>query len=286
MRARASCFASRSLAFSSQTSNIAPRLLKKPDYKKQLGNAISLCYGSSDRQLPHLSPLYRQNPPCLLPNQPIYSIINPRRSALCAAGLTPRKYMGDDLKLDILEKDEITEECKRLWHLLPIIHKKSFCRFQLKDSPDYVEDCVQDVFMALLEAKRAGTEIHNPKAWLTSVANNKIKNEYKNRKRESEHINKIIRYETVMEFSSLDIHDFFRHFRRACDRHEGQCIKSSQRRRAVAGQGFLCEAHEDKKISPKNAAFPRRMSSKNFSGCEKDSTSLKRRDRETENLTF
>lgn len=62
--------------------------------------------------------------------------------------------------------------------------------------------------MALLEAKRAGTEIHNPKAWLTSVANNKIKNEYKNRKRESEHINKIIRYETVMEFSSLDIHDF------------------------------------------------------------------------------
>ena len=37
--------------------------------------------------------------------------------------------------------------------------------------------------MALLEAKRAGTEIHNPKAWLTSVANNKIKNEYKNRKK-------------------------------------------------------------------------------------------------------
>lgn len=115
--------------------------------------------------------------------------------------------MGDDLKLDILEKDEITEECKRLWHLYRE-YIKSFCRFQLKDSPDYVEDCVQDVFMALLEAKRAGTEIHNPKAWLTSVANNKIKNEYKNRKRESEHINKIIRYETVMEFSSLDIHDF------------------------------------------------------------------------------
>lgn len=111
------------------------------------------------------------------------------------------------MKLDILEKDEITEECKRLWHLYRE-YIKSFCRFQLKDSPDYVEDCVQDVFMALLEAKRAGTEIRNPKAWLTSVANNKIKNEYKNRKRESEHINKIIRYETVMEFSSLDIHDF------------------------------------------------------------------------------
>lgn len=72
------------------------------------------------------------------------------------------------------EKDEITEECKRLWHLYReyII---SFCKFKLKDTPDYVEDCVQDVFMALLEAKRSGTEIKSPKAWLTTVANNKIK---------------------------------------------------------------------------------------------------------------
>ena len=72
------------------------------------------------------------------------------------------------------EKDEITEECKRLWHLYReyII---SFCKFKLKDTPDYVEDCVQDVFMALLEAKRSGAEIKSPKAWLTTVANNKIK---------------------------------------------------------------------------------------------------------------
>ena len=90
------------------------------------------------------------------------------------------------------ENDEITEECKRLWHLYReyII---SFCKFKLKDTPDYVEDCVQDVFMALLEAKRSGTEIKSPKAWLTTVANNKIKREYKNRKR---------------EFSTLDMHDF------------------------------------------------------------------------------
>lgn len=86
------------------------------------------------------------------------------------------------------EKDEITEECKQLWNLYKeyII---SFCKFKLKDTPDYVEDCVQDVFMALLEARRSGTEIKSPKAWLTTVANNKIKMEYKNRKRESEHIN-------------------------------------------------------------------------------------------------
>lgn len=98
------------------------------------------------------------------------------------------------------EKDEITEECKRLWHLYReyII---SFCKFKLKDTPDYVEDCVQDVFMALLEAKRSGTEIKSPKAWLTTVANNKIK-------RESEHINKIINYKTNVEFSTLDMHDF------------------------------------------------------------------------------
>ena len=40
--------------------------------------------------------------------------------------------------------------------------------------------------MALLEAKRAGTEIHNPKAWLTSVANNKKKT---NTKTEKENLN-------------------------------------------------------------------------------------------------
>ena len=76
------------------------------------------------------------------------------------------------------ENDEITEECKQLWNLYKeyII---SFCKFKLKDTPDYVEDCVQDVFMALLEARRSGTEIKSPKAWLTTVANNKIKMEYK-----------------------------------------------------------------------------------------------------------
>lgn len=105
------------------------------------------------------------------------------------------------------ENDEITEECKQLWNLYKeyII---SFCKFKLKDTPDYVEDCVQDVFMALLEARRSGTEIKSPKAWLTTVANNKIKMEYKNRKRESEHINKIIHYKTTVEFSTLDMHDF------------------------------------------------------------------------------
>lgn len=109
------------------------------------------------------------------------------------------------------EKDEITEECKQLWNLYKeyII---SFCKFKLKDTPDYVEDCVQDVFMALLEARRSGTEIKSPKAWLTTVANNKIKMEYKNRKRESEHINehinKIIHYKTTVEIFTLDMHDF------------------------------------------------------------------------------
>ena len=77
-----------------------------------------------------------------------------------------------------LEKDEITEECMQIWHLYRE-YIKSFCNFQLKDCPDCVEDCVQDVFMALLEARRAGKEIKNPKAWLTRVANNKIIDEYK-----------------------------------------------------------------------------------------------------------
>lgn len=125
----------------------------------------------------------------------------------------PEKYcrirfnIGDGFNLAITEKDGIKEECKQLWRMHGE-YIRSFCRFQLKDMPDYVEDCVQEVFMALLEAKRAGTEIQNPKAWLTAVANNKIKNEYKSRKRDAERINKIIRYESAADFSTLEMHDF------------------------------------------------------------------------------
>lgn len=103
-----------------------------------------------------------------------------------------------------LEKDEITEECMQIWHLYRE-YIKSFCGFQLKDCPDCVEDCVQDVFMALLEARRAGKEIKNPKAWLTRVANNKIIDEYKNKAREAERINKIVQYETALKISAVEM---------------------------------------------------------------------------------
>lgn len=103
-----------------------------------------------------------------------------------------------------LEKDEITEECMQIWHLYRE-YIKSFCNFQLKDCPDCVEDCVQDVFMALLEARRAGKEIKNPKAWLTRVANNKIIDEYKNKAREAEHINRIVQYETALKISVVEM---------------------------------------------------------------------------------
>ena len=112
--------------------------------------------------------------------------------------------IGDDLKLVNLEKDEITEECMQIWHLYRE-YIKSFCSFQLKDCPDCVEDCVQDVFMALLEARRAGKEIKNPKAWLTRVANNKIIDEYKNKAREAEHINRIVQYETALKISAVEM---------------------------------------------------------------------------------
>lgn len=107
----------------------------------------------------------------------------------------------------IEEKDTIKEECKQLWHLYRDYIRR-FCENRLKSSPNYIEDCVQDVFTALLEAKRSGTEIKNPKAWLTTVANNKIKKEYKNRKRESEHISKIIQYGNYVETSFIETHDF------------------------------------------------------------------------------
>lgn len=73
----------------------------------------------------------------------------------------------------------------------PYIRK--LCTYKLKSLPDYVDDCIQDVFLALSDALHKGKVIEYPKAWLTKVANNKIKDIYAQAKREAE---KIIPFES------------------------------------------------------------------------------------------
>lgn len=68
----------------------------------------------------------------------------------------------------------------------PYIRK--LCTYKLKSLPDYVDDCIQDVFLDLSDALHKGKVIEYPKAWLTKVANNKIKDIYSQAKQEAEKI--------------------------------------------------------------------------------------------------
>lgn len=68
----------------------------------------------------------------------------------------------------------------------PYIRK--LCTYKLKSLPDYVDDCIQDVFLDLSDALDKGKTIEYPKAWLTKVVNNKIKDIYTQAKKESEKI--------------------------------------------------------------------------------------------------
>lgn len=73
----------------------------------------------------------------------------------------------------------------------PYIRK--LCTYKLKSLPDYVDDCVQDVFLDLSDALDKGKTIEYPKAWLTRVANNKIKDLYTQTKRDS---NRLVSFES------------------------------------------------------------------------------------------
>lgn len=44
------------------------------------------------------------------------------------------------------------------------------CRLYFRDWPDYAEDCVQEAYIELMQALRAGRCIHNYEAWLFKVA--------------------------------------------------------------------------------------------------------------------
>lgn len=51
---------------------------------------------------------------------------------------------------------------------------RKLCTYKLKSFPDYIDDCIQDVFLDLSDALNKGKTIEYPKAWLTKVANNKL----------------------------------------------------------------------------------------------------------------
>lgn len=74
-----------------------------------------------------------------------------------------------------------------LWHEFePYIRK--LCEYKLQSLPNHIDDCVQEVFLALSDAMHKGKVIEYPKAWLTKVANNKIKDLYSQAKKEAENI--------------------------------------------------------------------------------------------------
>lgn len=69
---------------------------------------------------------------------------------------------------------QLTESLWREYE--PYIRK--LCNYKLNSHREYIDDCVQDVFTALVEAIHKGTKIEYPKTWLTAVANNMIKDIY------------------------------------------------------------------------------------------------------------
>ena len=75
------------------------------------------------------------------------------------------------------ERERDMQLADKLWREYePYIRK--LCNYKLNRHKEYIDDCVQDVFTALVEAIHKGTKIEYPKTWLTTVTNNMIKDIY------------------------------------------------------------------------------------------------------------
>lgn len=75
--------------------------------------------------------------------------------------------------------------CEQIWREHEAYIRK-FCEYKLQSQKDLIDDCVNDVFLSLLEALKNNKEIMYPKAWLTKVANNKITDIYRNKEKQVE----------------------------------------------------------------------------------------------------
>lgn len=81
-----------------------------------------------------------------------------------------------------LKEIEIAE---KIWQENEVYIRK-LCNYKLQSHPDLIDDCMQDVFLALITAVHDETEINNHKAWLTKVTVNKINDIYRDEKKKSE----------------------------------------------------------------------------------------------------
>lgn len=79
--------------------------------------------------------------------------------------------------LNINERETDMQLAYKLWYEYEP-HIRKLCNYKLSIHKEYIDDCVQNVFTALVEAVHKGTKIEYPKAWLTTVANNMIKDIY------------------------------------------------------------------------------------------------------------
>ncbi len=84
-----------------------------------------------------------------------------------------------------MNKKKIKKQNYDIWsEYEPYIRK--LCKYKLNSMPDYIDDCVQDVFLDLSVALNEDKTINNLKAWLTTVTNNKIKDLYSKAKKEAD----------------------------------------------------------------------------------------------------
>ena len=84
-----------------------------------------------------------------------------------------------------MNKKRLKKQIYDIWaEYEPYIRK--LCKYKLNSMPDCIDDCVQDVFLDLSVALNEGKTINNPKAWLTTVTNNKIKDLYSKSKKEAD----------------------------------------------------------------------------------------------------
>ena len=77
-----------------------------------------------------------------------------------------------------------------------------YCQRRLQSCPDIIDDCVQDVFLALLTQMQKGVEIENVFLWLTSCANNRIYTIYR------ENSIQRTRQISIDSFDSVEMPDF------------------------------------------------------------------------------
>lgn len=101
-------------------------------------------------------------------------------------------------------KNEIEYRFNELWHENEAYIRK-LCSYKLNSMPQHIDDCVQEIFGALYETMVKGTVIEHPRAWLSRVANNKIKDLYSIQKKESSRIISLLHED--LAFHTVDFNE-------------------------------------------------------------------------------